>query len=792
MSELAQAGRFGSGQAIARLEDPALLSGSGRYTDDIELANQHHMVFLRSPFAHATIDAVDLTAAEKVAGVVAVYCGRKLQQAGVKPLPSVAEGFKRGDGSPALSATRWPLALDKVYYAGQPVCAVVAESVASAIQACEAIQVDYTPLPVVASLQKALAEDAPVIADDATDNISAEMRHGDAEAAAAAFAGAAHRVSLKLENQRLAPSPIEPRSVVAHNDADGRLCVRLSSQMPTAVRNTLASPVLGMEPSDIRVLVGDVGGGFGMKTGLYAEDAVVAFGARQTGLPVKWVATRSEELLSANHGRDLHTFAELALDADGRVLAYRNRSDADIGALAVATGIAIQLLIGPWVATSVYDIPVIDFHFRAVLTNRTATGAYRGAGRPEAIYTIERLMDEAARVTGIDAAEIRRRNLITPGQMPYTNPMAQTYDCGNFESILDQAIELADRANFDNRYRTSAAAGKLRGQGLVSFLEWTGGTVFEESVTIDVLGDGTVSIATALLPMGQGIATCFAQVVSAELGVPVEQIIVRHGDTDHLNGFGSAGSRSLFTGGSALQVASVELIEKAKSMAAEHFECAPGDIQYSTEGQSEKSVKDSISAEFRVVGTDKTIGLFELAALQDGQLIDIASTSSCDDSTWPNGCHSCEVEIDPETGVVEVVRYDNVNDIGNVVNPLIVTGQLEGGALQGIGQALCEAIIYDEDNGQLQTGSLLDYTLPRADNTPFCTTRLDTSIPCTNNRLGVKGVGELGTIGATPAVVSAVVDALLRAGADPVDVLKMQMPFTSAKVWQVLRNAAPQ
>lgn len=790
MNELAQAGRFGSGQAIPRLEDHALLRGAGQYTDDNRFENQHHIVFLRSPHAHATIDSVDLSAAQQVAGVAAVYSGAALEQAGVKPLPSVAEGFKRGDGSPALSATRWILAHGKVYYVGQPVCAVVAETAAQALQACEAIEVRYTALPVVASLPAALADGAPLIADGATDNISAEMRHGDADATAAAFDKAVHTVSLQLENQRVAPSTIEPRSVLAYTDDNGRLCVRLSSQMPTAVRNTLASPVLGMDPTDIRVLVGDVGGGFGMKTGLYAEDAVVAFAARDTGLPVKWVATRSEELMSATHGRDLYTYAELALDADGRVLAYRNRSDADVGALVVATGIAIQLLIGPWVATSVYDIPVIDFHFRAVLSNRAATGAYRGAGRPEAIYTIERLMDEAARVTGIDPAEIRRRNLISPAQMPYTNPMAQTYDCGNFESILDQALELSEYATFATRYAESTAANKLRGRGLVSFLEWTGGTVFEESVTIDVHGDGTVAIATALLPMGQGIATCFAQVVSDGLGVPIENITVNHGDTDHLNGFGSAGSRSLFTGGSALQVASVELIDKARALAADHFECAASDVKYSTELTDAAAPPPVIDApgEFRVVGTDKSIGLFDLAGRQSDQRIDVASTSSCDDSTWPNGCHSCEVEIDPDTGVVEVVRYDNVNDIGNVVNPLIVTGQLEGGALQGIGQALCEEVIYDEDSGQLQTGSLLDYTLPRADNTPFCTTQLDTTIPCKNNRLGVKGVGELGTIGATPAVVNAVVDALLRAGVKPDAVLALQMPFTAAKVWQVMQS----
>jgi len=384
---------------------------------------------------------------------------------------------------------------------------------------------------------------------------------------------------------------------------------------------------------------------------------------------------------------------------------------------------------------------------------------------------------------GTTPVEIRRRNLISSEQMPYTNPMAQTYDTGDFASILDQGLELADWNGFDSRAADSDVRGKVRGRGIVSFLEWTGGTVFEESVTVQVKANGAVEVATALMPMGQGISTCFAQLVSDSLGVPLESIVIRHGDTDRLNGFGSAGSRSLFTGGSALQVASGELIEKAKTMAAEHFECAAVDVEFNPENSS-----GSVASEFRVTGTDRTIGLFELAARQADSRIDIASTSSCDDSSWPNGCHSCEVEIDLQTGVAEVVRYDNVNDVGTVVNPLIVTGQLEGGALQGIGQALCEQVIYDDETGQLQTGSFMDYNMPRADSTCFCTTRLDQSIPCKNNSLGVKGVGELGTIGATPVVANAVVDALLRAGVNHESAMQLQMPYTASKIWSVLQN----
>ncbi len=769
------AARFGSGQSVARIEDRSLLTGDGRYTDDFQPDGLQALVFLRSPYAHASITAIDTSAAESAEGVVAVLTGASMQAAGVNPLPGVGAPWQRADGNDAISPPRWPLAVDRVFYNGQAVCAVIAGTEAQALHAIELIDVQYEALPAVMSIDAALAADAPRLVADAADNICAEKSHGDAVAAEKCFDDAAHVVSIDLVNQRLAPSSLEPRSVLAYME-DGRLCVQLSSQMPTAVRDMLANAVLKMDPQDIRVQVADVGGGFGMKAGMHSEDAVVAFAARETGQPVKWIATRGEELLSAVHGRDLITRAELALDSDGRILAYRNRSDADLGGMANPTGVAIQLMIGPWVATSVYDIPVIDFHFRAVLTNKSPTAAYRGAGRPEAIYTLERLLDKAAYTLKIDPTEMRRRNLISPSQMPYTNPMQQTYDTGNFESMLDQAIELAGWNSFDERHQQSAERGKLRGRGLVTFLEWTGGTVFEENVMIDVKADGTVEAATALLPMGQGISTCFAQIVAEELGVSIDRIVVKHGDTDRLNGFGSAGSRSIFTGGSALQVASHRLIDKTKQLAADQFECAVTDVVFE-------------NATFGVAGTDVKMDWFELAAKQPEGQIDINSVSSVDDSTWPNAAHACEVEIDPDTGKVDVVSYDNVNDVGKVINPMIVTGQLEGGALQGIGQALCEEIVYDSDSGQLQTGSLMDYNLPRADDTCFCRTIIDQSIPCKNNPLGLKGVGELGTIGATPAVANAVVDALVRNGVSLDRALSLQMPMTPQKVWQVLHGA---
>ena len=768
--------RFGSGRAVARLEDEGLLKGLGQFTDDVTLDGQTYLSFLRSPYAHGKLISVDASAAREIPGVIAVFTGADLEKAGVKPLPPVGEGWKRADGSDGLSAPREILATERVYYVGQAIAMVVAESKQIADDACEAIEMDVEELPTIIGLPQALADNAPTVVEGAPDNICAEMRHGDADASDAAFAAAAHVVKLDMFNQRLAPSSIEPRAVLAYIGDDNRLTIRMSTQMPTGIRDTLAAPVLNMKPEDIRVVVGDVGGGFGMKTGIYNEDAAVAFAARETKRPVKWISSRSEDLLTAAHGRDVTAHGELALDKDGKILAYRLRSDADVGSCVNPTGVAIQLLIGPWVATSVYDIPVIDFHFRGVLTNTCATAAYRGAGRPEAIYFTERLMDEAARQTGIDLVELRRRNMIRPEQMPYTNPMAQTYDSGAFESIMDQGLELADWKGFAAREKASNANGKLRGRGLATFLEWTGGNVFEERVTINITADGVIEVMTALMPMGQGIATSFAQIIVDQFGVPFDQIRIMHGDTDRANGFGSAGSRSIFAGGSAVEVASVRAIDKAKELAADALEVAASDVVYE-------------APQFKVVGTDKGIGLFELAAKQPDKTIYMDATSSTDGSTWPNGCHICEVEIDPGTGHVQVAQYANVNDVGRVINPMIVTGQLEGGAVQGIGQALCEAVVYEQESGQLQTGSFMDYAMPRADIIGEFRTAMDQSIPCKTNRLGVKGVGELGTIGATPAIANAVFDALLRHGVPADTVLAMAMPLSPDKVWAALQQA---
>ncbi len=775
MSTETIAQRFGSGHSVRRIEDDALLTGRGRYTDDV--ANQGYKVlcFLRSPHAHARILSIDIADAQAMPGVHAVLTGESLLAAGVGPLPTVPPNFKRPDGSPAASPPRHPLAVERVRYVGEPVAAVIADDRSIALDACEAIFVDYEDMPAAVDQASATAAGAIPLCEEAPDNIAAEMRHGDAQAAADAFARAAHRVTLTLANQRLAAAPIEPRSVAANYDtASERLTVRLSSQMPTGVRNTLADNVLRVDKERIRVVVDDVGGGFGMKTGLYPEDGVVAFAALHLELPVKWIADRSEEMLSASAGRDLRTRAELALDADGRILALRVRSQANVGAYASATAVAIQLLIGPWVQTSIYDIGLIDLQLQAILTNTASTGAYRGAGRPENIHIMERLMDEASRVTGIDQREIRRRNMIRPEQMPFTNAMGQVYDSGRFESILDQGIALADWDGFEERAAQSAARGLLRGRGLATFLEWTGGNALEEHVSVRVSADGYIEIVTATQAMGQGIATSYAQLAVDAFGVPIERIRIVQGDTDRANGFGSAGSRSLFTGGSALDEGAHRTIDHARELAAEALEVAADDVEYR-------------QAQFTVVGTDRGIGLFDLAARQPGNVIDVNSSTKVGGPTWPNGCHVCEVEIDPETGVTRVASYASCNDVGRVINPMIVVGQLEGGAVQGIGQALCEEVVYEADSGQLQTGSFMDYAMPRADLVGEFRTTMDTSIPCLTNPLGVKGVGELGTIGATPATVNAVVDALSRAGRHA-QALELQMPLTAPKIWTALQG----
>ena len=764
--------RFGSGRSVPRVEDDALLRGQGRFADDVSVDGQLYAQFLRSPHPHARILSIDVAAAAALPGVVRIITGRDLAAAGVKPLPNSAD-YKRADGSPTASPPHQVLALDTVRFVGEAVAGVIAESPSAARDAVEAIVVDYEPLPAVVDAHAALDAQAALVWDDAGGNVACEARHGDAQATKTAFARAAHVVALDLVNQRCIACPIEPRATLGTwDEATGRLTLRVSCQTPTGLRDELCDAVLGIPKEQVRVVVGDVGGGFGMKTNLYPEDVVVAVAVRELKRPVKYTAERMEEFLAASHGRDVTSRAELALDANGRVLALRVDSLANVGAYATPAGVIIQLLIGPWVSTSIYEIQTIDVRIRAVLTHTAPTGAYRGAGRPEAIYIMERLMDAAARKTGIDPVELRRRNLIRAEQMPYRNPLDKTYDSGQFELVMDKGVAHADWSGFDARASASKARGRLRGRGLATFLEWTGADVFEEMVNVTVSGDGTIEIFSATQPMGTSLATTFTQLAVDVFGVAPEKIRLSFGDTDRGTGFGSAGSRSLFVGGSAVRVASERTVAHAHDLAAKELEAAPADIEY----------RDGT---FAIGGTDRSIGLFDLAARQPQQRIVLDSKSSVADATWPNGCHVCEVEVDPDTGAVVVDRYWSMNDVGRVINPMVVKGQLEGGAAQGIGQALSEQFVYDAESGQALTASFMDYGIPHTRTIRHFDMAMDESTPCRNNAMGVKGVGELGTIGATPAVVNAVVDALARAGFTE-RALALQMPLTAERVWRAM------
>ena len=763
--------KFGSGKAVQRVEDDRLLRGQGLYVDDATAAGTKHVCFVRSPYASADIVSVDTSTAQQAAGVHLVLTGADLLAAGV---PAMAKpiNFKRPDGSPLQTPERHLLATTRVRFVGEPVAVVVADSVAQAQAAAELVEVSYEPRPLAADMAQALASDAPLLADG-PDNICAQTHFGDTAAVNEAFAKAAHVTSLDIQHQRLAAITIEPRNSIA-TMRDNRLEFRATSQAPTQMRAAL-SHHLGLPVEAIRVVVGDVGGGFGMKTATYAEDLLTAYCAHRLGGAVKWVSTRSEDFLTSSHGRGVDTKIDIALDAEGKILALRFHNHADVGAYPTMAGVAIQVLIGPWVSTSIYDIPLIDATLTAVLTNRAPTGAYRGAGRPEAILSIERALDEAARAHGFDRLELRRLNIIPESKMPYTNAMGQTYDTGAFGRIFERGLALAKVDDFESRMATSAERGMWRGLGVASFLEWTSGNSFTEEVNIQILADGSVEVFTAVLPMGQGIQTSLTQLVADVFDLPAEKIRVVMGDTDRGNGFGSAGSRSIFTGGGAVSEGSAKALELARSLAAEALETAVEDLDYA-------------QARFTVKGTDVAIELGEVAKLQADQRIVVESSTTAGAPTWPNGCHVCEVEINPETGECEVVAYSSVNDVGRVISPTIVRGQLDGGAVQGIGQALYENLIYETHGAQLISGSLMDYAVPHADvmQVDFVT-EMDESIPCKTNVLGVKGVGELGTIGATPAVVNAIADALARNGHDH-KTPQLQMPLTPLNVWRTIHE----
>ena len=758
-----ESARFGSSRSQKRIEDDRLLTGAGNYSDDRVLPDQAWLVVVRSPYAHARIASADLSSARSAPGVLAAWTMADLKAEGIGhiPFPPI---FKRADGSPMAAPLRTPLADGTVYYAGHPVAAVVAETRLQAQDAAELVAIDYEDLPCVVDPRKAIEPGAPVLWPQAPDNISAESRYGDPAAAAAAFAKAAHVTELELHNQRLIATALEPRAAIGVY-ADSRWTLYTQTQQPTGTRDSLGA-AFKTQAKDFRVVVGDIGGGFGMKTGLYPEDALVCYAAKKLDRPVKWRADRSEEFLCGHMGRDQHFKARLALDKDGRILALKMEMIANMGSVPVGSSAMIPLMMGPKVQATVYDIPVVDYHVRGVLTNTMATGAYRGAGRPEANYLMERLVEKAALEMKLDPVLLRKKNLIPPEGFPYRTHLGEIYDDGQFARLIDRALEAADWNGFPARKAEAAKRGRLRGRGMSVYLEWTG-ALPTETVDIRVDADGTVTVYSGTMAMGQGLETSYTQLVTEVLQIPVKSIRIVQGDTDLANGVGSVGSRSAFVGGSAVVSAGRKVIVRGKELAAEALEAAATDIEFR-------------DGRFGIAGTDRTVGLAELAGRQPEKYLRVSATETPSSPSWPNGAQVSEVEIDPDTGVVEVVRMTSADDIGRIINHMIVAGQIQGGIAQGVGQALFEAAVYD-DSGQLLTGSLMDYCVPRADDLPSMTNVFDESVPCKTNLLGVKGCGEIGTIGAVPAVVHAVLDALAATG-----VSHIEMPVTPEKVWRLL------
>ena len=766
--------KFGVGQAVPRKEDPTLLRGAGRYTDDINLPGQAFAVMVRSKIAHGVLKGIDIQAARAMPGVLAVLTHADLDAAGFGPLKCEMNIPDR-DGKPMKTPPRPSLAKGKVRYVGEAVACVVAETVVQAKDAAEAVELDIEELPAVTSPAEALAAGAPQIHDDAPGNLVLDFHYGNAEAVKKAFAAAAHVTRLEINSNRIVVNPMEPRSAIGSYEND-RWVLRLGCQGVMGIRGGLARNVLNTTPDKVRVLTGNVGGSFGMKSQVYPEYGPLLLAAKRLGRPVKWTDERSESFLSDHHGRDHQRVAELALDKNGKFLAVRLSGTGNAGAYIYppmpATTNAVKNII------DVYATPAMEVNSKVVFTNTTPLAAYRGAGRPEGNYYMERLIDTAAREMGIDRAELRRRNHIAPQQMPYKAPSGMNYDSGEFTAILDKALRAADWDGFEKRRAESAARGKLRGRGIGQYLEVTGPPA-KEYGGIRFEADGTVTMLSGTLDYGQGHASPFAQVLSEQTGIPFERLRLLQGDSDQLKvGGGTGGSKSALVASQAFLEAGDKLIEQGKQIAAHVMEASAADIEFNR-------------GRFTIAGTDRSIGIMDLAdKLRGGlklpadlpQSLDVSHISDNPPFSFPNGCHVAEVEIDRETGVIEVERYFMVNDFGTVINPMLVAGQAHGGVVQGIGQALMEHAIFDAQ-GQPIAGTFMDYALPRAADAPDFSIE-NHSVPCKTNRLGVKGCGEAGCAGALPSVMNAIVDALSAFGVTHID-----MPVTPEKVWRILNDA---
>jgi carbon-monoxide dehydrogenase large subunit len=779
----------GIGASVRRKEDLRFLSGRGQYTDDINRPGQTHAFILRSPHAHAAINGIDTAAAKAMPGVIAVFTAADM--AGIGGIPCGWQIHNR-DGSPMAEPKHPVLAEGKVRHVGDPVAVVIAETKSQARDAGEAIVVDYAPLPAVATIEQALKPGAPLVHDGVAANLCYDWHIGDQAAQEAAFAKAHKVVTFETTNNRLVPNAMEPRAAIGEYDGQsGDYTLYTTSQNPHVIRLLMGAFVLSIPESKLRVVAPDVGGGFGSKIYHYAEEAIVTWASAKVKRPVKWTAERTESFMSDAHGRDHVSRAELALDAEGRILGLKVHTLANMGAYLSTFAPCVPTYLYATLLSGVYTTPVIYAEVKAVFTNTVPVDAYRGAGRPEATYLLERLMDVAAAEIGMDRVEFRRKNFIPVDAFPYQTPVALQYDSGNYFATLDAALEAADWKGFEARRAAAKAKGKLRGIGISTYLEACGiapsavvGSLgaragLYEVGTIRVHPTGSVTVLTGTHSHGQGHETTLAQLVADRLGVPLANIDIVHGDTAKVPfGMGTYGSRSLAVGGSAMFKAMDKIIAKGKRIAAHLMEASVEDVEFDR-------------GTFRVTGTDKTKSLTEIslaAYVPHNYPIEeiepgLEETAFYDPKnfTYPGGCHIAEVEIDPETGKVAMVNFTAVDDVGRVINPMIVEGQVQGGVAQGIGQALLESAIYDAE-GQLISGSMMDYTMPRADDLAPVSVATHTTL-CTHNPLGVKGCGEVGAIGSPPAVMNAVVDALRDYG-----VRHVEMPATPAKIWNIING----
>jgi aerobic carbon-monoxide dehydrogenase large subunit len=768
--------KYGIGQPVRRTEDPVLVQGQGRYTDDINLPGQAHAVLVRSRNGHGVIKKIDTSAAKGMPGVLAIYTGTDLGAYGTM---KCAVPFKNRDGSEMKKPLRPSLVNDKVRFVGDPVAVVIAETLAQAKDAAEAVEVDIDPLPAVTRASEAAKPGAPQLYDDVPGNVALDYLYGDPARVAEAFAKAAHVAKLNLVNSRVVVSAMEPRAAVASFEkTNARYTLHTGCQGAFGMKGQLVD-ILGVTPDKVRVLVGNVGGSFGMKAAVYPEYVPILHAAKELGRPVKWTADRFESFLSDHHGRDHEFVGELALDEKGKILAARFTGYGNTGAYLGPVSPLMSTLNIVKNAVSVYKIPLIEVSTKVMFTNTILVSAYRGAGRPEGNYYMERLIDRAAEGMKIDRFALRRRNQIKPKEIPYKASSGMQYDSGDFPAVFERAVEIADIKGFKQRKREAKKRGRLRGLGLGSYLEVTappnkemGGIRFE--------ADGDVTMITGTLDYGQGHAAPFAQVLSDRLGIPFERIKLLQGDSDELiAGGGTGGSRSMYASGTALAEGADQVIEKGKQIAGFVLEAAASDIEFA-------------SGRFTIAGTDRSIGIMELAEkLRAGLKVPEGVPNSLSvrhvtaepiPSVFPNGCHVAEVEIDPDTGVIEVVRYNSVNDFGTIINPLLVAGQIHGGVVQGIGQAIMEKTAYDAD-GQLLTGSYMDYAIPRAADSPEVGFESH-PVPAKNNPLGVKGCGEAGCAGALTSVMNAIVDALSDYG-----VTDIEMPATPERVWRTIQDA---